>query len=300
MIANNRLPLLAALALAAQVSAPLAAQVSAIDAAGRTVALSAPARRVVSLTPAATEILFAVGGADAVVGVTEFCNYPAAASSKAKVGGFSGKTVSIETIVSLKPDLVVVSLGMHQKVASLLDGVGVAYFMTEPRNIREAREDIVKIGTLVGRRKEAEAVAADMVSRVDAVARAVRGLPAPVVFWELWDDPLMSAGGGTFVGEAIELAGGKNAFSDAAEQWPMVSVEQLIVRKPEWILSGDDHGDRLSLEAVSKRPGWSVLPAVRAGRIATVEADCVNRGGPRLADAVEQIARILHPQAFSR
>ena len=108
----------------------------------------------------------------------------------------------------------------------------------------------------------------------------------------------MTAGGATFISEAIAEAGGVNIFAELKEEWPMVSLEQLLTRKPDWIMSGNDHGDRLNLAAVRGRPLWASMPAVSAGRIATVEADAINRGGPRLADAVEAIARILHPDSF--
>ena len=268
------------------------------DALGRTVMLSGPAERVVSLTPSATEILFAVGAGDRVVGITSYCNYPPESSSKTRVGGFSGKTVSAESIVALKPDLVIISGGMHAKVQVLLEAVGIRTFAIEPLGLEDVYGDIAAIGTLTGEEARALWVVADMKGRIESVVAAVRGRTRPKVFWELWDDPLMSAGGPTFINEAISMAGGDNIFAERREQWPMVSLEQLLARKPDWILSGDDHGDKVNVAALRSRALWASIPAVAAGRIATVESDAVNRGGPRLADAVEAIARILHRERF--
>ena len=286
------------MAPAASAQSAAGARIVLEDALGRTVALPGPARRIVSLTPSATEILFAVGAGDSVVGVTSYCNFPAETASKTKVGGFSGKTVSAESIVALKPDLVVISGGMHVKILGLLEAVGIRCYAVEPLGIEDVCRDILAIGELAGQDARAAAVVADMKGRIGKVAEAVRNSPRPSVFWELWDDPLMTAGGATFISEAIAEAGGVNIFAELKEEWPMVSLEQLLTRKPDWIMSGNDHGDRLKLASVRSRPLWASMPAVAAGRIATVEADAINRGGPRLADAVEAIARILHPDSF--
>jgi len=275
------------------VSFPLCAQQGFTDAAGRRITLQKRASRIVSLTPAVTETLFAIGAGDQVVGVTEFCNYPQAASRKTKVGGFSGATISIEQIVALKPDLVILSAVMHAKVIPLLDQVKIPCFAVEPVSFADVYRDIQTLGALTGHEKESRTVVATMQKRIAAVQEIPATKGAPRVFWELWDDPLMTAGGPTFISEAITLAGGTNVFADLTEQWPQVSFEELLIRKPDWILSGTDHGDRMKLEDILKRPGWTNVPAVKNGKIATIESDIIYRGGPRLADAVEALAKIL-------
>lgn len=279
--------------MALAISVSLFAQQTVTDAAGRSVVLQKPASHIISLTPAITETLFAIGAGNQVIGVTEFCNYPLEVSSKTKIGGFSGSTISIEQIVALKPDLVILSATMHAKVIALLDQVHINSFAVEPASFADVYRDIQTLGSLTGHDKEAAAVVLNMKNRIAAVQKLPSTKGTPRVFWELWDDPLMTAGGPTFVSEAISLAGGKNVFSDLKEQWPQVSFEELLVRKPDWILSGTDHGDKLKLEYVVKRPGWSTIPAVKKGNIATIESDIVYRGGPRLADAVEALSKIL-------
>ena len=279
--------------MALAISLSVFAQQSFTDAAGRSVTLQKSASRIVSLTPAVTETLFAIGAGAQVVGVTEFCNYPAAAASKPKVGGFSGATISIEQIVALKPDLVILSAVMHAKVIPLLDQVNIVSFAVEPASFSDVYRDIQTLGALTGHVNEAAALVSNMKNRIKAVQNIPSTKGTPLVFWELWDDPLMTAGGPTFISEAIALAGGKNIFADLAEQWPQVSFEELLIRKPDWILSGTDHGDRMKLEDMVKRPGWTSIPAVKNRRVATIESDLIYRGGPRLADAVEALAKIL-------
>jgi len=279
--------------MAFAISMSVFAQQSITDASGRIVSLQKTASRVVSLTPAVTETLFAVGAGDQVVGVTEFCNYPAAALSKTKVGGFSGATISVEQIVALKPDLVILSASMHAKLIPLLDQVNIVSFAVEPASFADVYRDIQNLGKLTGHEKEAAAVVTNMKNRIAAVQKLPAPKSSPRVFWELWDDPLMTAGGPTFITEAIKLAGGTNVFADLKEQWPQVSFEELLIRKPDWILSGTDHGDRMKLEDILKRPGWATIPAVKNGKVAVIDSDIVYRGGPRLADAVEALAKIL-------
>jgi iron complex transport system substrate-binding protein len=263
------------------------------DVLGRRVSLNAIPQRIVSLSPGVTEILFAIGAGPQVVGVTEYCNYPPETASRAKVGGFSGITVNVEQIVVLKPELVIVSGEMHERIISLLDGLGIKSFAVEPSTFTQVYATIETIGRLTGHEADAARVVADMRAKITR-AQARRGnQERPAVFWELTDDPLMSTGGGTFINEAISLAGGKNIFEDLSERWPMVSTEQVLLRRPAWILAGDDHGVIIDPQVLARRPGWSSLPAVRDKHVALVSADMLYRYGPRLADAVLAISNIL-------
>jgi iron complex transport system substrate-binding protein len=264
------------------------------DVLGRTLVLPAPPRRIVSLTPSTTEILFAVGSGSQVVGVTEYCNYPPEAASRPTVGGFSGITVNMERLVALRPDLVILSGDMHGRIITLLDRLSIRNFAVEPRNFNEVYQTIQTLGTLTGNGEKAREVIALMRAKISR-AGALRGdRERPGVFWELTDEPLMTAGGNTFISEALRLGGGRNVFEDMPESWPTISTEEVLLRRPAWIIAGDDHGKVLDPGALSRRPGWQGIPAVREGRIATVNADSLYRYGPRLADAVQTIAEILH------
>jgi iron complex transport system substrate-binding protein len=264
------------------------------DVLSRTLIFTEPPRRVVSLSPAVTEILFAIGAGNQVAGVTDYCNYPPETARLPKVGGFSGAAVSVERIAALRPDLVIVSGDMHGRIITLLDRLSIRNFAVEPRNFHEVYQTIENLGILTGNENSARELTALMRVKISR-AEALRGnRERPGVFWELTDEPLMTAGGGTFISEAITLGGGRNIFEDLGELWPMVDTEEVLRRRPAWIIAGDDHGKIVEPGELSRRPGWQGIPAVRDRRIATVNADSLYRYGPRLADAVLAIAEILH------
>ena len=262
-----------------------------VDALGRHYAPEEKPRRIVSLNPAVTEILFAIGAGALLVGVTEHCDYPAAAREKASVGGFAGITVSVEQIRVLNPDLVILSADMHARIVLLLDNLGIPSFAVEPRSFSEVYGVIALLGELSGFESGAEQVIAGMKERIAAVQESLRGRPQPTVLWVLSEEPLMSAGGETFISEAISLAGGRNIFADLREQWPLISPEQVLVRNPDWVLGSDMAGGGT---APLRNPLWQNFPAVREGRVAFVDGDLLYRYGPRLADAVALIAEIIH------
>lgn len=270
----------------------LNAQIQMTDALGRKVVLKTEARRIVSLSPGLTEILFAIGAGKKLVGRSAFCDYPAEAALVATVGGFSGVTVSVEQIASLRPDLVLLSADMHSRLVPLLEALSIPIFAIEPRTFDQVYRTIETIGTLTGDRGGAAQVIQVMRAKIRAVEERIRGQTPPSVFWELYDSPLLTSGGGTFVNEAIKAGGGRNIFEDSAESWPQVSFEQVLIRKPDWILAGSDNQQALD---ILKRPLWQGIPAVRSKRLALIDADTVYRYGPRLADAVVAIAAILHP-----
>jgi iron complex transport system substrate-binding protein len=182
---------------------------------------------------------------------------------------------------------------MHGRIVELLDGLGITSLSVEPENFPEVYDTIRLLGALTGHEERARAVIAVMQEKIDRAASRRQGRAVLSVFWEVWDNPLLTAGGPTLINEAIRLAGGRNIFAELSQRWPEVSYEEVLRRRPQWILSSDEPGtDRASL---AKRPSWSRIPAVEAGRIARINADLINRYGPRLADAVLLIAEILYP-----
>jgi iron complex transport system substrate-binding protein len=298
--------LAAMLALAAAMTAfapALDAQsVTATDTAGRPIKLAAPASRIVSLSPAATEVVFAVGAGQRLVGDTTYCDYPAAAASLPKVGGFSASTISVERIVALKPDLVVTaSATMHGSIEAALAKLSIPVFAYDPMDFAGIAAGMNAIGDLAGTGAAARAASASMLASIDKVRTALASVPAdrrPTVFWEVYDEPLMTCGSSTFPHAIIEAAGGKDIFSDLPGAWPRVSAEEVIKRGPEYIMGADDHGDKLTVAGVAARPGWATIPAVRNGRIALFSANIVSRASPRVADGILAIAKSLYPALF--
>lgn len=272
------------------------------DRLGRTVTLPAAPRRVVSLAPTNTELAFALGAGDRLVGVTTFCNYPAAAIKLPKVGGFAARTISIEAIVALKPDLVLTGDRDHKAVIQALEGIGVPVAAVQPRDWAGIQTAIRLFGHLFETTDEAERLIATSVDRLRVVAAKVEPLPLAhraKVFWMVFDEPMFSAGPRSLVGEAITMAGGINLFADLADEYPQISAEAVIARDPQVIIGPLSLRQRaLSQEALRARPGWAGVAAVKTGRIVILPDEPVTRAGPRFVEGVEMVARALYPELF--
>ena len=278
-----------------------------VDDASRVVVIKSEPRRIVSMAPSTTEILFALGLGDRVVGVTDYCNYPPEVNELKErgrltvIGGYWEPDV--EKIVALGPDLVIgyASVPLHLDVAERLESMNVTVLLLFPRYLNDVFDNIVLVGRACGKLREAQELVEQLRARVESVVERVRGLPKVKVYYELWFDPLMSAGPGTFIDELISLAGGENIFHDAQSPWPMVDSEQVIRRNPDVIVLPDTYMSdfNVSIEQVKSRPGWQVINAVKDDKIYLIEEDIISRPGPRLVDALETLAKYLHPEAFS-
>ena len=277
-------------------TAPAAFPLTLTDDLGRQVTVKAEPKRIVSLLPSNTEILFAVGAGEQVVGVTSFCNYPEAATKKEQVGGITVKSLSLEKIVALQPDVVLAS-GSQQEIIPALDKAGLTVIALEPATFDDIFANIELVGRVAGHIDQAQSLTSQLRQRVAAVKAKVDALPAdqrPTVFYEVWHDPLMTAGPDTFIGQLITLAGGKNIFDDVAEDWPQVSAETIVQRNPAVILGPSNHLDELTTTKISARPGWSNIAAVKNNRIYILDGDMVSRPGPRIVDMLEQAERDLY------
>jgi len=278
-----------------------------VDDASRVVVIKSEPRRIVSMAPSATEILFALGLGGRVVGVTAYCNYPPLVNelkrngSLAVIGDYWSPDV--EKIVELRPDLVIgyASVPSHLDVAERLESMNLTVLLLFPRYLNDVFDNIVLVGEACGKIREAQELVDQLRARVEGVVERVRGLPKVKVYYELWFDPLMSVGPGTFIDELIGLAGGENIFHDAQRSWPVVDSEQVITRNPDVILLPDTYMSdfNVSIEQVKSRPGWQVINAVKDDKIYFIDDDIISRPGPRLVDALETLAKYLHPEAFS-
>lgn len=259
------------------------------------------AERLVSLAPSLTEILFALGAGERLVAATEYCDHPPAARRLPRVGGVTSETLDLERVVAAEPDLVV-AIGQDQGEAiAALRRLGLRVEVLPSDGVDDLFRTVERLGTLVGRSEDAARLTRHLARRMARVEAAVGRLPEgerPRVFYQVWDDPLMTAGAGTYISQLIERAGGRNVFADVDALYPQVSPEAVIARDPEVILAPRMHGQLVEPESFARRPGWEGIEAVETGRIHTVDGDRVARLGPRLVEALESIATILHPERF--
>ncbi|MCG0278280.1 MAG: cobalamin-binding protein [Thermanaeromonas sp.] len=269
------------------------------DGMGREVTLKARPERLVSLSPGNTEILFALGLGGKVVGVDDYSDYPPEAVDIPKIGGFSNPNV--EKIVALKPDLVLAT-NMHEEAVRRLEEIGIPVAVVSPKTVEGILDSIEWIGKLTGASEDASRLVADLRERLEKVKAVVEKIPLdkrPWVYYEVYSDPLMTAGPQTFIGQLIELAGGRNIAYDAQTDYPEFSAETVIERNPDVIIFPQWHGsESLTVERLKSRSGWQEIKAVKNNRVFGVDANIVSRPGPRVVDALELLAEIIHPELF--
>ena len=259
---------------------------------GVTVRLSAPARRVVSLAPSLTEIVFLLGEERALAGVTRFCNYPTAASSLPKVGGMIDSDV--ERIVAISPDLVLCTMDGNSRERILaLERMKIPCFVIAPQNIEAVFATIERLGALLGVAERGRAEVAMLARRVESV-RSVGGgkdgEAGPRALFVVSTSPVIAAGSGTFMDELLEIAGARNAAGAFRSRYPRLSLEELIAVGPDVIFVAAMKGaERFSPEVL----GWKEIPAFRDDAVFPIDGDLVTRPGPRLVTALEKISAIL-------
>jgi iron complex transport system substrate-binding protein len=277
--------------------------------------------RIVSLSPSNTEILFAVGAGDKVVGVTDYCNYPTAVEARietaeiARVGGYWNP--SVETIASLKPDLVLVSTAqctvktnncktscsrrceLTIKVANNLKSLGLNVMTLAPHSMNDILDDILRVGKTTGNSAQAVNLVKNLKQRIDKVVTNSKTLSdKPRVYFEVWNNPYISVNSGTWIGNLISLAGGANVFGETVSEWPIIQSEDIIQRNPDvMVFPVIPNVPRFwgSFEAVKKRLGWKNISAVRNGNLYELPRDCISRPGPRLVESLEMLAEMIHP-----
>lgn len=261
------------------------AAVSVKDDGGHTVTLAAPARRVVSLAPHVTELLFAAGGQGKIVGVSAWSDFPAAARALPQVG--DSREIDLERLLSLRPDLLVVwQSGNTTRQLEQLRGLGIPMFMSEPRRLADIPSDVQRLGDLMGTQAVADPAAQAMRQRL-ANLRARYAGEAPVrVFYQIASKPLYTLNGQHIVSDALRLCGAQNVFADLPVLAPAVTIEAVIQRDPEAIIAGDD-------DALAMWRAFPALTAVKRGRLLTVDGALLNRAGPRMLDGVDALCRTL-------
>ncbi len=264
------------------------------DDAGRTVALAAPATRIVSLAPSVTELLFAVGAGPQVVGRTSWCRYPVAALAVPDVG--DGLNPNIEAVAARHPDLVLLYHSpLNVTAAAQLTGLGIPAVVLRQDRLADVARHARLLGAVTGR-----GAAGDSIARVmDSLAAVPRPAPGRRVAFVVWDNPPTIIGAGSYLDELAGLAGAANVFADVRGASAVVSLETIADRDPDAVIVLADSATGPT-PAWARRPEWRVVPAVRAGRLIVLPADLFGRPSPRAAEAVADLRRRLAPDGRAR
>jgi iron complex transport system substrate-binding protein len=269
------------------------------DEIGRQVEVPAAVQHIVSLAPNLTEIVFALGKGDHLAGDTDFCDYPAEAARKPRVGG--PVNPNLEQIVALTPDLVLATKAINRReTVQALARIGLPVYVTDPHSVDEMITSVEHIGKVLHAEKTAAPVVEDLRERLSDLDRRMAGAEPRRVLFVVWTDPLISIGRGTFIADALRRAGARSVVDTAAE-WPRVNLEEIVRLQPEFLVFAGAHaGDtQHDVDALRTRPGWRDLDAMHHGKIVVI-SDAINRPAPRMVDAVEQLAHALHPDSFAR
>jgi len=283
--------LLSFLSLITVLTVPCFAGRTLTDEMGRTVVVPDHPHRVICLMPSVTDTVFALGAGDDVVGISDYTKYPAAALTKPSVGDLIKP--SIETILSLHPDLVI---GYQPKgpmeVTDQLERVGVPIFLVAPHGIAGIMHSVETIGLALNRTSQADALVGSLQRRVDAVKARTKGLPATRVFMPIWYDPITTIGKNAFITEVIEAAGGRSVTDDLPAEWPQISMEVVLERAPDALLLV--RGGKMTFQVLQDRPGWDSMQAVKAHRIFYID-DRIYTASPVAIGALEDLAKQFHP-----
>jgi iron complex transport system substrate-binding protein len=272
-----------------------------VDQLGRTVVLGEPPQRIISLAPSNSEILFALGLADRVVAVTDYCNYPPEAEAKPTIGGFS--TPNMESIVALSPDLILATSIHEAKIIPQLESRGLTVLALNPKRIDDVLEAILLTGKVVGVDENAAELVTSMRQRIKAVTERTVGLAPeqkPRVFYIVWHDPLMTAGSGTLQDELVEKAGGLNIAHELVD-YADISLEAVITANPEVIIAGAGHGSSAdqTFRYAQTEPRLRDTSARQHDRIYAIDADLTSRPGPRVVEGLDKFAQFIHPELFN-
>lgn len=267
------------------------------DDAGRRVSLPARVNRVISLAPNLTEIVFAVGAGDRLVGRTSYCDYPAEAKAVAEVG--DTLRPSLERIIALRPQVVLISTASQLEIfTQQLQNQDIAVFVTDPHDLDGVFRTIEQIGEIVGQKQEAQLLLQKLRERASAVEEAVKAKPRVRVFYQVSGEPLYTIGRDSFLTDLMRRAGGESVTADVPGAWPRYSDESALAARPEAIIlpTGGSMGAANSSVADALRQS----PAVLSGRVYKINDDYLARPGPRSLDGLEAMARALHPEAFKQ
>ncbi len=261
---------------------------------GRRVDVPERPTRIISLAPSMTEIVYALGADERLVGVTDYCDFPPQAATKPKIGGIYHPNV--EVILSLKPDLVLATSEVNRADdIHGLEALGLPVYVVRPVNFATVLESITQVGSLLGRAGEAARLVATMQQQTESIARAVAARPRPRVLYVLWGDPLIVPGRDTLITDLIQRAGGDSVTGQEPFPYPRFSMEEAVARRPDLVVLAR-HGETSVEDQLRMWEPLTVLPAVRQGRVFPIEGDLLHKAGPRVVEGLRTLARLFHPE----
>jgi iron complex transport system substrate-binding protein len=285
------------LALALLAVAPGARAASLEDMQGRPVPVPDGPIRLVSLAPSLTEIVFALGRGDWLVGVSDYCDYPPPARTLPRMGGILAP--NLERIVQARPDLILVTAeGNSMDGVTPLTRLGVPVFMIRPEGVAGVLASIVALGQALHAEAAAAALSSQIQAKLAHVRELVRGRGTPRVLFLLWSNPLMAVAPGTYIHDLIDTAGGANVVRDRSVPYPRIGWEQVIAWAPDVIVLPEHREGMHQVLSEQMLRAWRTVPAVRSGRVVSVPSDPLYRPGPRIVEGVGALARAIHPEAF--
>ncbi len=272
------------------------------DGLGREVVFLEPAKKIVSLAPSNTEILYAIGAGSQIVARDAFSDYPEEVQQVTDIGGGWGK-FDVETIVSLEPDLVLAAELTPPEQVQALENIGLTiFYLANPLDLEGLYDNLLVVARITGHEAEAGDLIETLKGRVAEVEEKVKTVEKlPLVFYELdGTDPSApwTSGSGTFIDKLLSMAGGTNLGNVLDDAWAQISVEELIVQNPDVIILGDYVWGGVTPEDVAARVGWDSLTAVQSERVYPFDDNLVSRPGPRMVDGLEELAQLLHPELF--
>ena len=269
------------------------------DEVGREVTFPFPPKRIISLAPNITEILFSLGLDEEVVGVSIHCNYPEKAKSRVKVGSYI--SVDFERVISLRPDLVIATgAGNTREMVERLERLGIPTYAIFPKRFDDVLQSIRHLGQVVAKEKEALSIIESMQRRKERVVERTKNLSRPKVFLQIGEAPIVTVGKGSFGDDLIRLAGGENISGNDREMYPRLGMEEILKRSPEVILISSMNPKGDYERAFREWERWKMIPAVKQGRIYLIDSDLIDRPSPRIIEGLEEMARLIHPEKFKK
>ena len=266
------------------------AAISVTDDMGKVITLASPAKRIISLSPHVTELIFAAGAGEQIIGTVNYSDYPAAAKAIPRVG--DNRQLDIERIIAMKPDLLVVWMhGAFERQLEPLRKSGIPYYFSEPHKLEDIPETLLKLGSLFGTEKQARVAANAFSQQLSQLSARYQKQSTVRTFYQVWGKPIFTLNDKNIVSDVIRICGGKNIFGHLSAAAPTLSTEAVIQENPELILSGDS--DNQGVSGIEQWKTFGTMLAVKNHNLVAIDGDQLNRAGPRIIDGAKAVCEAM-------